>query len=248
MMDYMEPTRREKNSLMETVKAKLKEWEAVLGLAEDAEIEYLFGRAETEEEQASFENVCDPIYVRHGCLPLRESFLLRGNHLDLGLLACLSMATELLEAWPMDDLLLERTVEQRKLGRMGTDLSASGVAELMDDTEHVVYHGFHVSDDELLELLDDGSKIICPVSSLLLYYPDAVTMPCPEPDRFIMVFAVDCKDGVPCTVYYVDPMERGILHSFDSEENVPQLPYSVFSHAWNVGDRRTLILQEGYSV
>ena len=222
--------RPEPDTAMQTT---LKTFADYLNLSEGAEIELLAGRTETAEEEAEQE-----ASVLHGTLPSAGSFYRHRHGSDTGLLSCLAMASLGLRAWPMNDSMLKRTVEQLGLGRMGDDLSANGAATLMDDTGHELYHAFAVTDGELTELLDNGAAVICCVSSLLMQYPEAAALPCVEPDRFVLVLAVETNNGEPATVYYADPADG----SSRDRDAVPRLSYAAFARAWAVSDRRTVIL------
>lgn len=81
---------------------------------------------------------------------------------------------------------------------------------------------------ELLEILADGEKAICSVSSALLEYPQAADWPGVSADRFVQVLGADMRDAENARVCLYDPL-RGDVRVY---------PMQDFIAAWTAGGRR----------
>lgn len=92
-----------------------------------------------------------------------------------------------------------------------------------------------ISLENLLEMLDEGDKVICALNDLVLEIPQAASLPSVFPNQFVWVTGVDLSDPGRETVIVVKPLWN------DKEECVTeQWPLENFLKAWMTGNKRMM--------
>ena len=102
-------------------------------------------------------------------------------------------------------------------------------------------HGFEpeyadgVSLETLLEMLDEGDRVICALNDFVLEIPQAAALPSVFPNQFVWVSGVDLSEPGMETVSIVMPLWNG-----KAESAAKQWPLGNFLKAWMSGNNRAM--------
>lgn len=114
------------------------------------------------------------------------------------------------------DLLTENSISEsdarlfaNKCGEFDDEygFTKDGVGEFLKNLGLDISREYNLSLKDLCESLDNNEKIICEVSSISLYYPEAADFPCLSADRFVQIIGIDETSPENITVIVNDPFE-----------------------------------------